>query len=105
MLCFSRQRSFTTGRRFLKEVRPELAGIQGTTMHYLDGDFSFNENKERARKFKSVKSSNALLSMSEPQGRARKKHLRGETQQQPDTATPPTATCPIISFFLILHFL
>ena len=33
----TRGRELLSGRTFLKEIRPELAGIEGTTIHYFDG--------------------------------------------------------------------
>ena len=64
-LCSSvRGRELSTGKKFLKEVRPDLAGIPGTTFHYDDTDRSNNDVQE-SKRFKSVKSASALLSMTE----------------------------------------
>ena len=61
-LCSTtRGRELLSGRTFLKEIRPELAGVEGTTIHYFDGVTPTNQDTALVHKFKSVKSSNALL--------------------------------------------
>ena len=90
-LCSTtRGRELLSGRTFLKEIRPELAGIEGTTIHYFDGVTPTNQDTARVHKFKSVKSSNALLSMSNQKDETKEE---SEQHTKSDEAAHPRVSC------------
>ena len=53
-------RELLSGRKFIKEIRPTLAGISGTTTYYPD-ESELPDEERPVKKLKSVKSSTALL--------------------------------------------
>ncbi|OLP77358.1 hypothetical protein AK812_SmicGene42585 [Symbiodinium microadriaticum] len=60
-LCYTiKGRELSTGRKYSKEVRPDLAGISGTTIYYFE-ETSASSKQPPAKRLKSVKSSNSPL--------------------------------------------
>ena len=67
-LCYTVKGSeFSTGRKYSKEVRPDLAGISGTTIHYFE-ETSASSKAPPAKRLKSVRSSNSLLHIPDENG-------------------------------------
>eukprot|EP00439_Symbiodinium_sp_Y106_P048307 s4547_g6.t1 len=67
-LCYTiKGREFSTGRKNSKEVRPDLAGISGTTIHYFE-ETSASSKAPPAKRLKSVRSSNSLLHIPDENG-------------------------------------
>ncbi|CAE7362365.1 unnamed protein product [Symbiodinium sp. CCMP2592] len=56
-----RGREMSTGRTFVKERRPTLAGISGDTVYYLHEAADLESAGPQTKKLKSVRSSSALL--------------------------------------------
>ena len=67
-LCYTiKGREFSTGRKYSKEVRPDHAGISGTTIHYFE-ETSASSKAPPAKRLKSVRSSNSLLHIPDENG-------------------------------------
>ncbi|CAE7300219.1 unnamed protein product [Symbiodinium natans] len=62
-LCYTvTGKEFSTGKKYLNEVRPDLAGISGSTTHYFE-DIP-ESTQPPTKKLRSVKSSSSLLASS-----------------------------------------
>ncbi|CAE7825455.1 unnamed protein product, partial [Symbiodinium necroappetens] len=79
-------KEFSTGRRYLQEARPTLAGISGTTFHYYDEVVP--EAAPPVKRLKSVMSSHSLLSRDLEQDAAKAESEQDATKPEAEEVKP-----------------